>query len=335
MILNRKNHTGNTIKHASNDWYDACSKAASIIHDTIPAPYRNRTFPGIIGDIKALAPRKALSLISRKKGLGKQYAYLYLTQGVDHGRGYQACAAEALKTLLGETVNDILRGNTLDVGCAVGVTAGILGLDGVSGFDLFPDLLKTAGLVDSFTGRHNRYITADMTRDWPFESVFDTVVCGLVCHHLKEQSDIVRFFNSLNRVLHPGGRAVITLPAGSVGTVRQFDAIVRSLENFGLAPDRERSGLVHSADNPSSFFWMFVIVARKNKESAGSVFIGPNFGFHHYRTPETREEKGIKARSTAASQRRIKHERFELVAIDDMDTLYGDNPLVYETLASD
>ena len=174
-------------------WYEACNKAAALIYETVPDHYRSRTFSGIIGDIKALPPKKAQSLFNRKKGLGKQYAWLYLTKGIDGGKGYQACASEALASVIGTESDDIIRETVLDVGCAVGVTAGILPLEKVTGFDLFPDMLKAACLVDSFTGRDNHYITADMTRTWPLGCVFDTVVCGLVCHHLKEQRDVVTF----------------------------------------------------------------------------------------------------------------------------------------------
>ncbi len=184
--------------YSMNEWYSACKKAASVLFKSIPETYRTRTFPGIIGDIKALPAKKALSLISRKNGLGKQYAYLYLTRGIDGGKGYQACAVEALSTVLGERKKDIIKGHILDVGCAVGVTAGIMSLENTTGFDLFRDLLQTAKSIDSITNRKNNYVVADMTEVWPFESVFNTVVCGLVCHHLKTQSDITRFFSNAN-----------------------------------------------------------------------------------------------------------------------------------------
>ena len=315
-------------------WYDACRKAASIIRDTVPEPYRSRTFPGIIGDIKALPPAKARSLFMRKKGLGRQYAYLYLSSGIDDGRGYQACATEALDAVLGPDRDAIIRGAILDVGCAVGVTAGILELDRVTGFDLFPDLLKTARLVDSMTGREHRYVAADMTRDWPFGCEFETVVCGLVCHHLKEQPDVTAFFSSLNSVLHPGGYAIITLPAGSVASAARFENLAFALENFGFSADRTRSGLVLSIDDPRSLFWMFLLVARKTSPVRSPVFIDPGFGFHRYRTSEKREEKGEKARATVAADRRVKHEAFRLVPLDEMAERYGDRELVFSTLTA-
>ncbi|MFC1509514.1 class I SAM-dependent methyltransferase [Candidatus Omnitrophota bacterium] len=311
-------------------WYEACNQAATLIYKTVPDHYRSRTFSGIIGDIKALPPQKAQSLFNRKKGLGKQYAWLYLTKGIDEGKGYQACASEALASVLGPNRDDILRGTVLDVGCAVGVTSGILTLDRVTGFDLFPDVLAAARLVDSFTGRKNEYVVSDMTRTWPFGCVFDTVVCGLVCHHLKEQRDVVTFFSNMNRVLLPGSSVVITLPAGSVGTSKQFEMIAQALGHFGFRIDMKLTGMVCSTDYPNSLFWMFVITAKKISDVCGCEFISPDFGFHLYRTQETRVEKGKKARSTATVQRKVKHELFKLTDLDEMLECYGEKNLVYE-----
>jgi len=315
-------------------WYNACNKAAALIRDSVPAPYRSRTFPGIIGDIKALSSKKALSLISRKKGLGKQYAYLYLTQGIDKGRGYQACAVEALDSVLGTHRKEIIHGRILDTGCAVGVTAGILSLNNITGFDLFTDLLKAARLTDSIAGVENLYATADMTHDWPFGCVFDTVVCGMVCHHLKKQKDVVTFFRNANRVLRPGGSLIVTLPAGSVAYAGQLENIIDGLEEFGFHANREYTGLVRSVDEHRSLFWMFLIVARKVSDTVGRIFISPEFGFPDYRTPVTREEKGEKARSTSTSSRKIKHELFELIDSDSLRDLYGGKTFVFSELST-
>jgi len=189
-------------------------------------------------------------------------------------------------------------------------------------------------LVDSFSGKQNRYVAADMTRNWPFACAFDTVVCGLVCHHLKEQSEVVSFCTNMNRVLRHGGYAVITIPAGSIGTANQLENIAAALEGFGFQTDRRHSGLVHSTDNAPVLFWMFMIIARKITDTETAVFISPDFGFHLYRTPETREEKGLKARSTASSQRRVKHEQFALIDIDEMHKRFGEKPLVYAELSA-
>ena len=315
-------------------WYNACDKAAAIIRESIPVHYRSRTFPGIIGDIKVLSSKKALSLISRKKGLGKQYAWLYLTQGIDQGRGYQACAVEALDTVLGTHREEIIHGRILDTGCAVGVTAGILSLDHIVGFDLFPDLLKAARLTDSFTGTENLYTAADMTHDWPFDCVFDTVVCGMVCHHLKNQKDVVTFFRNANRVLRPGGSLVVTLPAGSVAFAGQMENIIDGLAEFGFQANRKYSGLVLSVDDPRSLFWMFLVVARKVSDTAGRTFISPEFGFPDYRTPVTREQKGEKARLTSTTSRKIKHERFELVDSDMLCKRYGEKTFIFSELST-
>lgn len=314
------------------DWYDACKEAAARIASDVPEYYRARTFSGILGDIKALPARKALSLISRKKGLGLQYAGLYLSQGIDGGQGYQACAAEALSSVLSMNADSMTHGRILDAGCAVGVTAGVLGLDGVNGFDLFPDLLHAASLVDSLTGASHQYITADMTDPWPFEEAFDCVVCGLVCHHLKEQSDVVRFFGEANRVLHTGGKLIITLPSGSVATPMHFERVVEALSGCGFTADRNLTGMAISADSEHSLFWAFIIVACKNSPPLSDVFIEPSFGFHHYRTPVTREEKGERARVTAFAGRSVRHESFVFHPLDTLLDSVRDTVLVFENV---
>ncbi|MBA7567527.1 hypothetical protein ES708_09242 [subsurface metagenome] len=312
-----------------NDWYSACAEAAQQIRDSIPDYYRSRSFPGILGDIKALPPKKALSLFTRKKGLGKQYAYLYLTSGIDNGMGYQACAAEALKYTHG---TGIIHGNLLDVGCAVGVTAGVFGIEKATGFDLFPDLLKAAKLTDAITGAHHHYTVADMTQPWPFQCRFDTVFCGLVCHHLKNQSDIRTFFNNANRVMDSGGTLVITLPSGAIATVSQLTQLSDALECFGFRIESRLTGMVVSTDSPVSLFWMFVIIARKISDKTGYDFVHPGFGFQDFRTPVTREEKGAKARVTATKKRQVKHAQFSMITIQDMKEKCSEAPLVYDTI---
>ena len=317
------------------DWYRACAEAAQQIERDVPGCYRSRTFTGIIGDIKALSPRKACSLIARKKGLGNRYAYLYLTQGIDDGRGYQACASEALRLVLETKGAGLIGERVLDVGCAVGVTAGILGLHGVTGFDLFPDLLRASCLVDSLTGAVNRYVTADMTNDWPFRRAFDTVFCGLVCHHLKEQRDIFAFFTSAARTLAPGGALVITLPSGTIAHARQLRYIAEAIEGFGFRLDSRVSGLVISGDNPHSLFWMFTLVFIRTSDTPlpAPVFIHPEFGFPEYRTPVTREEKGLQAKSSVTRSRAVRHTEFILLQIDTLEKQFGDSPLVFATLS--
>ena len=332
----------------SNEWYRACGEVAALIEREVPDCYRSRTFAGIIGDIKALSPRKASSLIARKKGLGTRYASLYLAKGVDGGKGYQTCACEAFRFVLGEKRRDVVRGRILDAGCAVGVTAGVLGLEGVTGFDLFPDLLRAARLVDSRTGRHNVYIAADMTREWPFRSVFDTVVCGLVCHHLKEQNDILAFFTSAGRVLVPGGSLVITLPSGAVSNTRQLEAIAGAIEGFGFRCERELTGTAVSTDVARSLFWMFMLVFTKTSDPKGSptcawhksgqprstVFIHPRFGFPDLRTPVSREEKGAQVRSSGEKTRSVRHTSFRLLNLDELNDFCPEALFVYPEMQS-
>jgi SAM-dependent methyltransferase len=313
-----------------SDWYETCGEIAALVEREVPDRYRSRTFSGIIGDIKALSPKKASSLIARKKGLGAQYAYLYLTRGVDGGKGYQACACEALRSVLGEKLRSVIRGRILDVGCAVGVTAGVLGLEGVTGFDLFPDLLRAAKRVDSRIGIHNAYIAADMTREWPFRAVFDTVVCGLVCHHLKEQKDILAFFGNAGRVLVPGGFFLLTLPSGSVSNACQLEAIAGAIEGFGFRCEREMTGLVVSADTVSSLFWMFILLFTRTFDSLTSVFIHPRFGFPDIRTPVSREEKGEQVRSSGESSRSVRHTSFRLLSLEELNSSYPESVFVFQ-----
>jgi SAM-dependent methyltransferase len=315
-----------------DSWYSACEETAAIIDRQAPEAYRSRTFSGIIGDIKALSPKKAQSLFARKKGLGAQYARLYLTNGIDRGRGYQACASEALGFVLGRKKDEILRGKILDAGCAVGVTAGVLSLSQVTGFDLFPDLLRAAKLIDSLTGKSHAYAAADMTCDWPFSSSFDSVVCGLVCHHLKEQSGILSFFSSANRVLRPGGSLVVTLPSGSVSSAWQLENLMNAMELFGFTPENDLCGMTLSTDYPQSLFWMFTLVLRKTGQSKSSVFIYPGFGFPEYRTPVSREEKGSQARSTVKKRHKVRHRSFRFMNLDELKKMSGERALIFETV---
>lgn len=315
------------------DWYRACGEAAELIAREVPECYRSRTFPGIIGDIKALSAKKAGALIGRKKGLGKQYASLYLSQGIDGGRGYQACALEALDAVSGIERTEIIRGRVLDAGCAVGVTAGVLGLEGVTGFDLFPDLLHAAKLTDTLAGRRNSYAAADMTRAWPFSRTFDTVMCGLVCHHLKEQRDIVTFFSSAARTLVPGGSLVITLPSGTVATVRQLYRIAGAVEPFGFRFEERTSGMVMSTDDPQSLFWMFLLSFTRTGECSPRVFIHPAFGFPEFRTPVSRAEKGGRVKTSGTHPRAVRHTAFRILGHGELSTLAGDSPLTYPAVA--
>jgi SAM-dependent methyltransferase len=314
-------------------WYAACNETAAELYDSIPETYRTRTFPGIIGDIKALSSKKALSLFTRKSGLGKQYAYLYMTQGIDGGKGYQACASEALSSVLGDQKDTILRGKILDTGCAVGVTAGILSLENVTGFDLFSDLLSAARSIESLTAQNNSYVVSDMTLTWPFRRAFDTVVCGLVCHHLKIQRDITDFFKNANRVLNRSGSLVITLPSGSISEISHLNSIARALGEFGFRVNRDLSGIVLSDDSPHSLFWMFLIVAEKVSDETGDVFIRTDFGFQMYRTPVTRAEKSVIAKETVKKQRLVRHTRFRFITLGDLETCAADKTLVYSTLS--
>ena len=314
-------------------WYRACGEAAERLRMCIPSYYRSRTFSGILGDIKALPPAKALSLISRKKGLGKQYAWLYLTQGVDGGHGYQACAADALRRVLHRAGYSVPE-RILDVGCAVGITGGAFGIDNVTGFDLFTDILDAAKLVDSITGARNTYLTADMTKPWPLRQAFDMAVGGLVCHHLKEQCSIATFFSEANRVLKPGGVLAVTFPAGSIATASLFDSVTAGISSFGFEIDRDSTGIVVSTDTPHSVFWMFLITARKEGIPSGSISSGLHSVFTACEHPSTREEKGARARVTASGSRKVKHDSFIFAPIDTLLEAAPETVLVFDAVAT-
>ncbi len=312
------------------EWYAACENAAKILSEQVPEYYRNRSFSGIIGDIKVLSSRKALSLLSRKKGLGVQYSRLYLTQGIDQGYGYQACASEALYSFLDDM--QIFKGRILDAGCAIGVSAGVLSLDSIYGFDLFPDIVKTARLVDSLGATNHKYTVADMTKTWPYATSFDTVIAGLVCHHLKEQPDVYTFFYEANRVMNHGGHFIITLPSGTVATASQFQKLIESLQGFGFQPLPEKCGMILSLDNTQSTFWSFIITAEKTGPVCSSSFYHDKFSFTDIKTPVSRTVKADKARRTAVSSRKTKHSSFVHFNIDELLVLGADELLTFETM---
>ena len=78
---------------------------------------------------------------------------------------------------------------------------------------------------------------------------------------------------------------------------------------------------------------MFLIVVRKVSEDRTPVFISPDFGFHRYRTSEKREDKGEKARLTVTAKRRVKHEDFLLIPLDEMAERYRDRELIFSAFS--
>ena len=91
--------------------------------------------------------------------------------------------------------------------------------------------------------------------------------------------------------------------------------------------------MVLSTDTSHSLFWMFVIIARKVSDDRADVFINRQFGFPSYRTPVSREKKGIQAKITAKKERIIKHETFTLIGIDELKEVCGKKVLVYENVS--
>lgn len=326
----RLNYDTTLIHQKRISWYKACEKAAEILIERVPEHYRSRTFSGIIGDIKALSPKKALSLLSRKKGLGIQYARLYMTDGIDNGFGYQACASEAVSAHLAD--KQLLDGDILDVGCAVGVSGGVLGIESLTAFDLFPDIVYGACLIDSITGADNHYAVADMTRPWPFRTAFDTVIAGLVCHHLKEQISVHNFFTEAGSALKLNGTLLITLPSGSIAYARQLNELSAALSTYGFEVDNDQSGIIVSTDSDHSLFWMFLLKVKKVRNQGAEVFIRKDFGFHELKTPVTRVVKAEKARQTVTAKRRTRHTRFTFIDMDELFETAKADVLTFDTV---
>jgi SAM-dependent methyltransferase len=93
----------------------------------------------------------------------------------------------------------LARGRVLDVACGTGYGTALLGAVGV---DLSLAALRQA------RRRAPRLVAADALR-LPFDRAFDTVVSFETIEHVP---DAARFVAECSRVLHPGGRFIVSTP---------------------------------------------------------------------------------------------------------------------------
>ena len=77
---------------------------------------------------------------------------------------------------------------------------------------------------------------------------------------------------------------------------------------------------------------MFLFVAHKVSDETGNVFVNPHFGFHEYRTPVTREEKGMRAKQRVTRKRQVKHKTFTLIDTEKLKE-HSKKILVYENVS--
>ena len=174
-----------------------------------------------------------------------------------------------------------------------------------------------------------------MTRPWPFsDSTLDTVICALVCHHLKDNRDIFTFFKNASATLVSGGPPIMTLPAGSISNTDRLETITRAIEERGFRRIPEYCGMSVSIDDPRSLFWMFLLVFEKTSPFRGGVFVHDKFGFPEFKTPETRVEKGEKVRSSAKKERLARHGSFRFFTIGELLGGGESRTLVYETVSA-
>jgi SAM-dependent methyltransferase len=113
------------------------------------------------------------------------------------------------RALVGRTVADWPRGTAVDVGCGSGGNAQVLADLGwrVTGLEHSP---AGAALTAS---RGLRVVRGDGTR-LPFaDAATDLVLCTDVLEHIEDDAGVVAEFV---RILRPGGRALVAVPAGMV-----------------------------------------------------------------------------------------------------------------------
>lgn len=97
--------------------------------------------------------------------------------------------------------------DALDLGCGTGRHAIWLAQSGakVTAVDFSAGMLDAARQKPGAGGI--RFLAHDLHGALPFEADFDLVVSGLVLEHLR---DLAPFFGEVNRVLRPGGRAIVS-----------------------------------------------------------------------------------------------------------------------------
>lgn len=158
-------------------------------------------------------------------------------------------------------------GRLLDVGCGIGWTSSELARLGhtVTGIDISPVLIGTA--TDLF-GDQCEFVCADFTHRYDDDTGFDSIVMVDAYEHLPSHARS-QVHENLARLLHPGGRLLLTGPTPELQqTARErgiamqlvdedvtFDDLHRLVEDTGTRFRRLRrmSGLSSCGD-----YWHFL-----------------------------------------------------------------------------
>lgn len=117
----------------------------------------------------------------------------------------------------------------LDVGCGAGWCTRRIALTGarVIGFDVAATMLAAAKKTEQEKSRGITYRRGDLTRMWPADrDSVDAVFCNAVLIHVNPEG-VQRFFHEARRVLHPGGRLVVSV---------SHRELLRLQEKEGLRP---------------------------------------------------------------------------------------------------
>ncbi len=129
-----------------------------------------------------------------------------------------------------DSVRSDLRGTVLEVGAGIGNNVrAILGQNRVIATDCEPEYVRM--LENAFAGRRNVSVCRwDATKPPPEDlGPVDTVYCSNVLEHIPDDAAALR---NIHRVLGPGGKAVLIVPAGdrlhgsidvALGHVRRYD----------------------------------------------------------------------------------------------------------------
>ena len=150
------------------------------------------------------------------------------TYETDDAGIYELCRAEypsILQELEREPFEDLL-----DCGCGTGPMISLLHKRWpkrhYTGLDLTPKMIEVArakGLTNV------RFVVGDC-EDIPFgDSSFDAVICSMSFHHYPNPQD---FFDSVSRVLRPGGKLVLNDSTGNVLMVWLINHVELPLANL-------------------------------------------------------------------------------------------------------
>ena len=141
-----------------------------------------------------------------------------------------------------ERIKPYLSGTTLEVGAGIGSNIrDLLDLPHLVATDADPEYVRL--LESAFAGRRRvEVVQWDVTQQPPMLPTIDTVLCSNVLEHIENEAEALQ---NMQRVLKPGGRLVLVLPADErlFGTV---DVAIEHFRRYDIATfvDRlERSGL--------------------------------------------------------------------------------------------